>query len=85
VRTYSSLEGRHVVTESGCALGKCRDLRAALARGRPLVNAVVVGRAGWLEHLGIGRRRGRKDAVPWDAVVRLEGDRIVVRDGTELQ
>jgi hypothetical protein len=26
----------------------------------------------------------RPDAVPWKAVVRIKGDRIVVRDGTEL-
>ena len=49
------------------------------------VTAIVVGVTGWLEHLGI-RRVGRKlDAVAWDAVVRIEGDTIVVRDGTELR
>jgi hypothetical protein len=36
-----------------------------------------------LEHFGVVRMQSR-DAVPWDAVVRVEGDRIVVRDGTEL-
>jgi sporulation protein YlmC with PRC-barrel domain len=86
MRTFSSFLGREVVTESGRELGKCRDLRASLGRGRPSVEALVVGRIGWLEHLGIGRPSlGRKDAVPWDAVVRVEGKRIVVRDGTELE
>ena len=86
MRTFSSFLGREVVTESGRELGKCRDLRASLGRGRPSVEAVVVGRIGWLEHLGIGRPSSRrKDAVPWDAVVRVEGKRIVVRDGTELE
>jgi sporulation protein YlmC with PRC-barrel domain len=86
MRTFSSFLGRDVVTESGRDLGKCRDLRATLGRGRPKVDAIVVGRAGRLEHLGIkpGSAR-RRDAVAWDAVVRIEGDRIVVRDGTELQ
>jgi sporulation protein YlmC with PRC-barrel domain len=86
VRTFSSFIGRMVVTESGRELGKCRDLRATLGRGRPSVDAVVVGRVGWFEHLGITRPSSRrKDAVAWDAVVRLEGERIVVRDGTELE
>ena len=86
MRTFSSFLGREVVTESGRELGKCRDLRASLGRGRPSVEALVVGRIGWLEHLGIGRPSlRRKDAVPWDAVVRVEGKRIVVRDGTELE
>jgi sporulation protein YlmC with PRC-barrel domain len=85
VRTYSSFLGRNVVTESGREFGKCRDLRATLGRGRPSVEAVVVGRRGWLEHLGIKRPAAAlRDAVPWAAVVRIEADRIVVRDGTEL-
>jgi sporulation protein YlmC with PRC-barrel domain len=85
VRTFSSFLGRDVVTEGGRELGKCRDLRATLGRGRPSVDALVVGRRGRLEHLGVKRPRPRKDAVPWDAVVRIEGGRIVVRDGTELE
>jgi sporulation protein YlmC with PRC-barrel domain len=86
LRTFSSFLGRGVVTESGRELGKCRDLRATIGRGRPKVDAIVVGRRGRLEHLGVKPGSGRrKDAVAWDAVVRIEGDRIVVRDGTELQ
>jgi sporulation protein YlmC with PRC-barrel domain len=85
MRTFSSFLGRRVVAESGRDFGKCRDLRATIGSGRPKVDALVVGHRGRLEHLGIkpGSAR-RKDAVPWDAVVRIEGDRIVVRDGTEL-
>ena len=86
MRRFSSLAGRMVATESGRELGKCRDLRATLGRGRPVVDALVVGKIGWLEHLGINRpARRRKDAVPWEAVVRFEGGRIVVQDGTELE
>jgi sporulation protein YlmC with PRC-barrel domain len=86
VRTFSSFLGRMVETESGRRFGACHDLRASLGRGRPEVRAIVVGRPGWLEHLGIRRPSARRpDAVPWEAVVRIEGDRIVVRDGTELE
>ena len=86
MRSFSSFLGRAVVTQSGRELGKCRDLRATVGRGRPAVKAIVVGRRGWLEHLGIARPSGpRKDSVAWDAVVRIDGDRIVVRDGTELE
>jgi sporulation protein YlmC with PRC-barrel domain len=86
MRAFSSFLGRDVVTESGRDFGKCRDLRATLGRSRPKVDALVVGGRGRLEHLGIKPGSGRRrDAVPWDAVVRIEGTRIVVRDGTELQ
>ena len=86
MRTFSSFLGRDVVTQSGRSLGTCRDLRATIGRGRPKVDALIVGYGGRLEHLGIKPASGRRrDAVAWDAVVRIEGDRIIVRDGTELQ
>jgi len=85
VRTFSSFLGRAVETQSGRKIGKCRDLRASVGQGRPVVEAIVVGRAGRFEHLGIRRVGAVKDAVPWDAVVRIDGKRIVVRDGTELE
>jgi sporulation protein YlmC with PRC-barrel domain len=85
VRTFSSMLGRLVETESGRRLGRCRDMRATLGSGGPRVNELVVGRRGRLEHFGIGTPKGQTpDAVPWEAVVRIEGDRIVVRDGTEI-
>jgi sporulation protein YlmC with PRC-barrel domain len=77
--------GRVVETESGRRLGRCSDMRASLGAGWPQVNELVVGRRGRLEHFGIGTPRGQTpDAVPWEAVVRIERDRIVVRDGTEI-
>jgi sporulation protein YlmC with PRC-barrel domain len=85
VRTFTSFLGRTVETESGRSLGKCRDLRASIGRGLPTVDAIIVGERGRLEHLGIGKRSAHgRDAVPWDAVVKIEGARIVVRDGTEF-
>jgi len=86
LRTFSSMTGRMIETESGRRLGRCRDMRAALGSGHPRIDALVVGKRGQLEHFGIGTPRAhRPNAVPWKAVVRIEGDRIVVRDGTELE
>lgn len=85
MRTYSSIRGRMVETQSGRRLGKVRDLRATIGQARPTVEAIVVGRRGFFEHLGIGKGAShRRDAVPWQAVVRIEGQRVVVKDGTEL-
>jgi sporulation protein YlmC with PRC-barrel domain len=79
MRTFTSLIGREVATEDGRSLGSCHDLRGEVASSSLRVTALVVGRRGWLEHLGV-RRRSRKDAIPWEAVTRIEGDLIVVRD-----
>ena len=79
MRTFTSFLGRTVATESGRELGRCHDLRASSGQ----VDALVVGRVGLLEHLGIGPLR-RRSAVAWDSVVRIDGDRIVVRDDAEL-
>jgi sporulation protein YlmC with PRC-barrel domain len=83
MRTFYSLLGRVVETESGLRFGRCHDLRAVVGRESAMVEALVVGRRGLLEHFGVVPMRLR-DAVPWEAVVRIEGDRIVVRDGTEF-
>lgn len=82
MRQLSSLLRRHVVTESGEKLGRCFDLRAELTGSSLRVTGLVVGAQGYFEHFGA--RRALRKAVPWDAVVRLEGKRIVVRDGTTL-
>ena len=61
-------------------------MRVELGRGNPTIEALVVGRRGLLEHFGIGgARQHQRDTVPWEAVVRIEGERIVVRDGTEVE
>jgi sporulation protein YlmC with PRC-barrel domain len=77
--------GRMVETESGRKIGHCRDMRAVVGRGTLKVTELVVGRRGRLEYFSIGTPRGQTpDAVPWESVVRIDGSRIVVRDGTEL-
>jgi sporulation protein YlmC with PRC-barrel domain len=87
MRTLTSLLGREIVTDKGRRLGDCHDLRAELTASSLRVTALVVGTRGWLEHYGIGaqasaspQRVKDKDTVPWSAVLRLEGNRIVVRD-----
>jgi sporulation protein YlmC with PRC-barrel domain len=79
VRTFSSLQKRKVVTESGEVLGRCHDLRGELVGSKLRVTGLCVGRAAWLAHLG-ATKHDRHDVVPWDAVLRIEGKRIVVRD-----
>lgn len=78
MRTFSSLIGRTVATESGLDLGRCHDLTAASSGNRLEVTALCVGRAGYLDRLGIRNRE--HDEVAWSSIVRIEGDRIVVRD-----
>jgi sporulation protein YlmC with PRC-barrel domain len=78
MRTFSSLMGRTVVTESGLDLGRCHDLKARIEGQRLEVTALCVGRAGYLDRLGIPGRR--HDEVAWSSIVRIEGDRITVRD-----
>jgi sporulation protein YlmC with PRC-barrel domain len=79
MRTLSSLQGRKVVTESGESLGSLYDLRGELGARTLRVTGLVAGTRGFLEHLGI-TRRSRTTAIPWSDVVRIEGQRIVVRD-----
>lgn len=78
MRTFSSLMGRRVETESGLSLGHCHDLRAELTGSRFEVVALCVGKLGVLDRLGI-KTHGH-DEVAWSSIVRIEGKRIVVRD-----
>jgi sporulation protein YlmC with PRC-barrel domain len=79
MRTLSSLLRRRVVTESGQSLGRCRDLSGELTATKLRVTGLCVGRGALAEHLGI-RPASAHTTIPWDAVVRIEGKRIVVRD-----
>jgi sporulation protein YlmC with PRC-barrel domain len=79
MRTLSSLIGRKVVTEGGRSVGYCHDLRGELTARTLTVTALCVGARGLVEHFGV-RAHSRHDAVPWSSVVRIEGDRIIVRD-----
>jgi sporulation protein YlmC with PRC-barrel domain len=78
MRTFSALIGRKVETESGLSLGSCHDLRGELSSSRLEVVALCVGRLGVLDRLGI-KSHGHNE-VAWSSIVRIDGDRIVVRD-----
>jgi hypothetical protein len=92
VRRLSRFLGCEVVTESGESLGRCFDVRAERTDRTLEVKGLVVGTRGLLERFGIGsssgerarhHKRWSRDLVSWSAVVRIERERIVVRDGTE--
>jgi sporulation protein YlmC with PRC-barrel domain len=79
MRTLSSLLRRKVITESGRSLGRCHDLRGELTASKLRITGLCVGRGAWAEHLGI-RGHDAHDTIPWSAVVRIEGKRIIIRD-----
>jgi sporulation protein YlmC with PRC-barrel domain len=79
MRTFSSFEKREVVTTDGRSLGRCHDLRGELTPKSIRITGLCVGRAGWLGHFGVSRHDGHS-VIPWEAIVRIEGKRIVVRD-----
>ena len=79
MRTFSSLQKRKVETESGRSLGRCHDLRGELSGSKLRVTGLCVGGKGWLAHFGV-RSHERHTVVPWEAVLRIEGTRIIVRD-----
>ncbi|MBA3843938.1 MAG: PRC-barrel domain-containing protein [Actinobacteria bacterium] len=79
MRTFSSFQGRKVVTQSGEVLGRCADLRGELTGAKLRVTGLCVGRKAWLAHLGV-RMHHQHAIVPWGAIVRIEGKRIIVRD-----
>ena len=83
MRTLSSLLGRDVVTESGRSLGRCHDLRGELAESKLRVTGLCIGGSGLRDRFGIGGH-DRHQTVPWSAVVRIEGRRIVVRDDAQV-
>jgi sporulation protein YlmC with PRC-barrel domain len=79
MRTLSSLLRRKVVTQSGRSLGRCYDLRGELTATKLRVTGLCVGRSAWLQHIGLPTHQ-TQTVIPWSAVVRIEGKRIIVRD-----
>jgi sporulation protein YlmC with PRC-barrel domain len=89
----SDLLGSEVVTESGEPLAQhVWEVRAERADGALRLVGLLVGRVAFFERMGLRhalgqpRRRTRtrpdRSGIPWEAVVRVEPGRIVVRDGT---
>jgi sporulation protein YlmC with PRC-barrel domain len=89
---FGELNRKHVVTESGRRLGRVHDVCGELRGSRLVITGLLVGPAGYAEHLGLrfgAGTRGRKsrrtaNAIPWADVLRVAGEQIVVRDGIEL-
>lgn len=86
MKILSSFKGMRIVTEEGMFLGHLADLRSD-PRVKPLESAaasrigtLVYGGAGWLEHVGL--RSWTQQTIDWRDVVRIEGDRLIVRNRT---
>jgi sporulation protein YlmC with PRC-barrel domain len=84
----TDLLGALTYTESGDRLGRIRELRVERDGDRWRLAGLVVSGTGLLERLGaLGIKREEpivgRDAYPWDSVVHLESDRVVIRDGTK--
>jgi hypothetical protein len=56
----------------------CHDLKASLKGNKLEVTTLCVGRAGYLDRLGIPGQR--HDAVAWSSIIRIDGNRITVGD-----
>jgi sporulation protein YlmC with PRC-barrel domain len=76
--TACELELMEVRTEDGRRLGRVFDLSLHTGRrGAPAVAAIVYGRRGLLERLGL--RHARPSSLPWSRV-RAIRDRVIVVD-----
>jgi sporulation protein YlmC with PRC-barrel domain len=81
-----SLLCSEVVADEGRRVGDCHDLRQSSSpprSGSPRPSSV--GEAGSSTSASVRTRAPRRrvrdtDTVPWTAVLRIEGDRIVVHD-----
>lgn len=79
----SDLEMLEVITEDGRKLGRVFDLRAhgrPTTRGRQeaaAIDGIVYGALGLMERLGVRSAKGK--VLPWEQVVAVEADRVVVR------
>ena len=88
----SALLEAMVERESGERLGRAHDFRGRWLGTKMEVAAIVIGRRGLLERLGIGSARGGRrrkhktwggEVVPWDDVVRVKPGQVIVRDEDE--
>jgi len=80
----SDLLELHVEDEDGRSLGHVHDVRVHRDGDEAQVEGLIIGRRGLFVRLGW--RRGRDpapvsphDSLPWDDVLAIEADRLVVR------
>ncbi|MFN2569450.1 MAG: PRC-barrel domain-containing protein [Candidatus Dormibacteria bacterium] len=78
----SGLIDRPVVDTSGRRLGRVFDIEAVITGGRPEVSVLLVGRRGFVERLV--RSGGVPNGIPWERVVDVRADALVVEDGTRM-
>ena len=79
LNTACAFERFRVETTDGRRLGRVFDLHCRWPQGRggaPVVEAIVCGRLGLLERLGLVEHE--PDAVPWSAVREIRAQVIVV-------
>jgi sporulation protein YlmC with PRC-barrel domain len=80
VTTASTLEFMRVETVDGDFLGHVFDIRCRWekdANELPILEAIVYGRRGLLERVGL--RGVRPRTMPWNLVEAIHGDVIIVR------
>lgn len=78
-QALSQLMGRKVVDQSGRALGRVYEAKAHWEGDRTVVlDALIFGRGGMRRRLR-GPGGGQEQSIPWDAVVELTDERVVVR------
>ena len=79
LKSACALDGMEVRTASGERLGRLFDLRLRTDAGEtPAVTAIVYGRRGLLERLGL--RHAKPTSIPWARVRAIEDRAIVVDD-----
>lgn len=76
-RAFSELIGRRVVDSSGRSLGRVFEARAHWERDTFVLDELLLGRGALLRRLRGPAQQSR--GIPWEAVVAVESDRIVVR------
>ncbi len=75
----SDLQRARIVTEDGERIGHLFDLATRLEQTNrpPRVERLLVGRGGFARRIGISRASAIE--IPIEAIVRVDGDDIVVR------
>jgi sporulation protein YlmC with PRC-barrel domain len=74
---FSELLGRRVVDSSGRSLGHVFEARAHWERDTFVLDELLLGRRALLRRLRGPAQETR--GIPWEAVIEVESDRIVVR------
>lgn len=81
LKSVAALELIRLEGEDGNSLGRVFDIRTQFDPGRPqqppVVTAISYGPLGFLERLGVRRKRPR--SIEWKSIAEARSDRIVVK------